>query len=289
MDRVGGRRRHREPQHLAAGVEGARAGRRAAAVDVAQPPRDPRRAGVRHVDHRGREHRTRDGPHPARRRRVGGVQPRQAIALDRLGRVRGGDRAGRVHRPRGQRSACSASTSTRVAARPSRRSPTLKPLHPEIDGATVTAGQRGGAQRRRRRGRGHGRRLRGGARAARRWPASCRGRRRPRARAHRHRADAGDPEGARARRAHGRRHRPVRDQRGVLLGAGRGGPHARHRPDDRERERQRLQPRSPDRGDRRPDGRHHGQRAASPRARRSGASSMCAGGGMGSALVLEAL
>ena len=62
-----------------------------------------------------------------------------------------------------------------------------------------------------------------------------------------------------------RRHRPLRDQRGVLLGAGRGGPHARHRPHDRERERQWLQPRPPDRRDRRPHGRHHGARAAPPR------------------------
>ena len=88
--------------YLAADVEGARAGRRAADVDVAQPSRDPRRADVRHVDHGGREHRARDGPHPARRRRVGGVQPRPGHRLHRLRCVRGGDRPRRVHRPRGQ-------------------------------------------------------------------------------------------------------------------------------------------------------------------------------------------
>ena len=58
-------------------------------------------------------------------------------------------------------------------------------------------------------------------------------------------------------------------------------------PDDRERQRQRLQPRSPDRGDRRPHGRHHGQRAAPPRARPTASSRCAPGGGMGSALVLE--
>ena len=96
------RRRHREPQHVAADVEGARAGRRAPDVDVAQPSRDPRRADVRHVDHGGREHGPRDGAHPARRRRVGGVQPRPCHRVHRL-------------RLRSKRRSCPSSTPTAMA------------------------------------------------------------------------------------------------------------------------------------------------------------------------------
>ena len=96
------------------------------------------------------------------------------------------------------------------------------------------------------------------------------------------------PKALAARRPDRRRHRPVRDQRGVLLGAGGGDPHARLRPDDHERERQRLQPRSPDRGT--------GARMVVTmvhelrrRGKTLGLLSMCAGGGMGSALIIEAL
>ena len=87
----------------------------------------------------------------------------------------------------------------------------------------------------------------------------------------------------------GRRHRPVRDQRGVLLVAVAVEPGARHRPRPGERQRQRLRPRSPDRRHRLPHGRDHAQRAAPPRRSTFGCVSMCAGGGMGSALVLELL
>ena len=53
----------------------------------------------------------------------------------------------------------------------------LPVLHPEIEGFTVTAGQRGRAQRRRRRGGGHVERLRRARTASRRWRGCCRGRR----------------------------------------------------------------------------------------------------------------
>ena len=188
----------------------------------------------------------------------------QAHRVDRLGCVRGGDRR-RSSTPTARATrACSASTSTPVAARRSRRSPTssrctpsstTRPSPPATPPGSTTPPPRwcstadDYAE-------AHG--LRPLARIVS-WASSGLEPARTG-----HGPDAGDPEGARARRPDHRRHRPVRDQRGVLLGAGGGDPHARHRPDDRERERQRLQPRSPDRGDRCPHGRHDGQRAAAP-------------------------
>ena len=77
----------------------------------------------------------------------------------------------------------------------------LKPLHPEIDGADRHRGQRGGLNDAAAALVVTARRLRRGPRAA---PAGARrvvGVVRPRAGPHRHGADAGDPEGARARRA----------------------------------------------------------------------------------------
>ena len=97
----------------------------------------------------------------------------------------------------------------------------LPVLHPEIEGATVTAGNAAGlndgaaavvvtssdfAERARARADGTG---------------AVVGVGRPRAGAYRPRAHARDPEGARPHRDVDRRHRPVGDQRGVLLGAGR--------------------------------------------------------------------
>ncbi len=80
-----------------------------------------------------------------------------------------------------------------------------------------------------------------------------------------------DPQGARPRRPRPRRHRPVRDQRGVLLGSRRRVPRPRHRPRDPQRERQRVRPGPPHRGHRRAHGGHHAPRAApsrrAPRAR----------------------
>ena len=105
----------------------------------------------------------------------------------------------------------------------------LKPLHPEIDGATVTAGNASGINDAAAAVVADRRRLRRGARAAAAGTRRVVGVVWRRAGAHRHGSDAGHPEGARAGRAHHRRHRPVRDQRGVLLGAGGGDPHPRHR------------------------------------------------------------
>ena len=171
----------------------------------------------------------------------------------------------------------------------SRRSAPLKPAPPRDRGRHHHRGQRGRPQRRRRRGRphladyaaAHGLTPARPDRVVGVGPASS-----PAA------PGMGPtlaiPKALDRGRAVDRRHRPVRDQRGVLLGADRRHRTLGHRPHDRERQRQRLQPRPPDRGHRRPHGRHHDPRAAPPRPD-SAVVSMCAGGGMGSAPVLELL
>ena len=91
----------------------------------------------------------------------------------------------------------------------------LKPIHPEIDGFSITAGNASGvndggaALVLADRGAGRGR----GPRAARRGAGLGVGRRG--AGAHRPGADRGDPQGARPGRPRRRRRRPVGDQRGV--------------------------------------------------------------------------
>ena len=140
----------------------------------------------------------------------------------------------------------------------------LKPIHPEIEGATVTAGNAAGLNDAAAAlvitaddyAAAHG--LRPLARGV-------VGVVRARARPHGSRSDAGHPEGTRPRRALAGRHRSLRDQRGVLFGARRRGAQARARPDHRERERQRMQPGAPDRRNRCAHGRDHDQRAAPSR------------------------
>jgi len=67
-------RRHAELELGAAVVDGA-AGWRADDVDVAQPPRDLGRPAFDMSITVGEKHGERGGPHPPRRRRVGGLQP----------------------------------------------------------------------------------------------------------------------------------------------------------------------------------------------------------------------
>ena len=94
-------------------------------------------------------------------------------------------------RVRSRRRSCRSSTPTATAStrmftrrrapaprrRRSRRSPTLKPLHPELDGATVTAGNAAGLNDAAAAVVVTSRRLRRARTASRRWPGSCRGRR----------------------------------------------------------------------------------------------------------------
>ena len=142
----------------------------------------------------------------------------------------------------------------------------LNPLHPEIEGFSITAGNSSGL---------NDGSARDGVRRL-----GVRGGEQPRAARHRpfvgvvgraagrdgSRADARDPEGARAHRPQRRRRRSLRDQRGVRVDVRCVHPDPRHPARDHERERQRLQPRPPDRGDRCPHDRHAGARA--PPARR---------------------
>ena len=140
----------------------------------------------------------------------------------------------------------------------------LKPLHPEIEGFSITAGNAAGANdgaaamvmvdrgagrgaRSRAAGHGDGVGLRRGS-AARHRPGPH----------HRH------PQGPRARRPHRRRRGPLGDQRGVRLDVRGHHPDPRDRRVDRECPRERLQPRPPHRHDRRPHGHLTGPRAPSP-------------------------
>ena len=263
-----------------------RLGPRLQDVDVAQPPRDPRRAGVRHGHHRRREHRRLAGLTRAGPRRVGGLLARTAPAS------RSTTATSRT------RSCPSRCPTARAEVLHHRRAPPPRhhgrearraaaSLHPEIDNPRSPPATRpvsttppprswSGQQRLRRGPRPH---------AAGPDPLVGVGRRRPR------RAPASAPTYAIPK---------ALDRAGLSLDdidlfeineAFCSVPvaavaHARHRPRHRQRQRQRLQPRSPDRRHRRPHGRHDGQRAAR-RGLTFGVVSMCAGGGMGSALVLE--
>ena len=137
-------------------------------------------------------------------------------------------------------------------------------IRPDTNLETLSAAQaglQGGRQdhgrqlvadlRRRRRGAADG--AREGRRAR---PQAARADRRPDDRRrrpgdHAHRPDPGHAQAARAQRDEDRRHRPVRDQRGVRLGARRLAPRARAGHGPRERERRRDRARAPARVDRR--------------------------------------
>ena len=184
---------------------------------VAQPPRDPRRAERGHVDHRRLERRGRRPASPARRwtrgrsARTSEPSPRstpgsfveEIFPIEVTGRD-GTTRTFEVdeHPRRG-------STLEKLAS--------LKPIHPEIEGFSITAGNAAGvndgaaAMVIDRPG------LRRGSTASSRWPSCGRGRRsacRP--------AAPGWPRPSPSPRRstgrpRGRRHRPVGDQRGLRL------------------------------------------------------------------------
>ena len=188
-------------------------------------PETPDAPAVRHVDHRRREHRPRDGPHPPRRRRVGALQPPAARSRrSTTGAFEDEIVPVAVHRPDGDAAHVLASTSTRAAGRRSRRSPRSRCSTPRSTAPPSPPGTRPGSTTAPPRSWSSRRRLRRRARAHAARPRPCRGRRSAIEPARTGLGpDARHPEGARPRRADDRRHRPVRDQRGVLLGAGRGG------------------------------------------------------------------
>ena len=197
--------------------------RRHGAVDVAEPPRDARRARVRHVDHRRLEHRAEGRTSPARRWTTGRTSrtsaPSRAIDEGRFEEeifpIEVKLRDGTTKIVRGRR-----------APAPRRRTmeklASLKPLHPEIEGFSITAGNSSG--------------LNDGAAAmvivdgdyAKAHGLEPLGRSSSWASAglpperHGPRPDRRDPEGARARGPVDRRRRPRRDQRGVRVDVRRG-------------------------------------------------------------------
>ena len=176
-----GRRRrwHREPQHVAADVEGARAA--AASRQMWMSPSHPETPDAPTFDMS-----ITVGENTAREMGLtrhdvdewARVQPRPAPRVDRL-------RAAfeeeivpvEVHRPRRQRARCSPSTSTRAAARPWRRSPRSSRCTPSSTAPTVTAGNAPGLNDAAAAVVVDQRRLRRGPRPRARWRASCRGRR----------------------------------------------------------------------------------------------------------------
>ena len=103
---------------------------------------------------------------------------------------------------------------------------------------------------------------------------------------HADRSGSGRPQGAGQGRPRGRRHRPVRDQRGVRRR--RDAVHARHGHQPRDHQRQRWCDRHgpPARCDRRDDPRHP-HRRAQRRDLRRGLATLCVGGGMGIATIIE--
>ena len=138
------RRRRRVDLDVAERDEAHAPRRRARAVDVAEPPRDARRARVRHVDHGRPEHRGQVRPHPRRHGRVGVPLAHARGAGDRRRPVAGGDLPDRGDPARRRPRRSSTSTSTRAARRSMEKLASLKPLHPEIEGFGVTAGNSSG-------------------------------------------------------------------------------------------------------------------------------------------------
>ena len=231
--------------------------RRAGAVDVAQPPRDARRAGVRHVDHGRSEHRRQVGTHARGHGRVGVPVAPARDRGDRRGSLAGGDLPDRGDAARRHRQEVRHRRAPAPRHAAWRSSAALKPLHPEIEGFGVTAGNSSGLNDARLRAivlvdseyaEAHG--LTPLAKILSWASIGCEPAR------HRARPDLRDPEGARPRGHDGRRRRPRRDQRGVRLGARRRVPAARPRRGDHERQRLRLLARSPGRGHGRPHDRH---------------------------------
>ena len=212
--------------------------RRAGAVDVAEPPRDARRARVRHVDHRRLEHRREGRRHPRRHGRVGVP----------LAHARGrGDRRGSPRRRRSSRSKsscatarrrCSTSTSTRAATARMEKLGEPQAAAPRDRGLQRHRRQLVGPQRRGCRDGARRQRLRGGAR-----PQAARQDRRRGRRSGVQPRDTGlgpiyaIPKALEPRRHDDRRRRPRRDQRGVRVGARRRVPAARAQRGDHERER----------------------------------------------------
>ena len=81
---------------------------------------------------------------------------------------------------------------------------------------------------------------------------------------HAHRPHPGHPQGARPGRPDGRRHRPVRAQRGLRVGGAEVPEGPEHPRREAERQRWRHRDGPPARGHRRDDRRHHGRRAGAP-------------------------
>ena len=183
--------------------------------------------------------------------------------------------------PSRRRTAPSVWTSTRAATRAGETG-RAQAAAPGDRGVQHHRGQRLRRQRRRG-GPGRGRDWLG-LPAARRCPVLGVGRRRPGA--DRAGPGAGDTQGPGPGRPDPGRRGPLRDQRGVRLDVRGHGPPARTRPGPRQRQRQRLLPRSPGRRHRRPDAGHLVYELRR-RGGGIGVAAMCAGGGMGSAPVIE--
>ncbi len=224
----------------------------------ADPSGPSRRAQHGHVDHRRLERRGQGRRQPRGDGRLGAALAPQRDRRDRRGPLQRGDRS----RSR-RRTASSRSTSTRAATPAMEKLAALKPLHPEIEGFSITAGNACGAN--------DGAAVltiasdaAGPARAGH-GPVLGVGRGRPRG--DRPGPGRGDPEGACPRGPYDLRRGPVRDQRGVRVDVRGHRQDARSGPGQGERQRQRLLAGPPDRGDRSPDAGHAGARAAPPRRR----------------------
>ena len=206
---------------------------------------------------------------------------------DRRRQLRRGDLPARGDRPRRHRRSPSTSTSTRGGSSTLEKLASLKPLHPEIEGFSITAGNAAGVN--------------DGAAAM--VVAD-----RDFAEAHgleplavvRSWASVGVPPAdtglaptvaipkalARAGLSIGDVV-PLGDQRGLRLDVRGATTRPRHRRGDRQRPRQRLQPRPPGRDDRRPHGHDRSPTSCAAAAAASAVAAMCAGGGMATAVVLE--
>ena len=104
---------------------------------------------------------------------------------------------------------------------------------------------------------------------------------------HAHRAGAGGAQGAGHRRAGRGGHRPVRGERGVRLGGAAVRRGARHRGGPAQRQRRGDRDGPPPRRHRRDDPGHPGRRARAPGRRTAAWSTLCIGGGMGVATIVE--